>query len=839
MDNGKEEKVLNAIYLDMLISGTVLSLISAVSGFLLDWDLWMIPVIIAGCAAGWAGYLTGRIPVRSGIFLNAGYFALLVFYFCTKTGTVYDCGLVVMVMLFLFIHTQEKLLIWSGAAVGLFSVIFHILFVSDEEHAGIPGYETLSLLLIFVMIPLGCFLILHVVRTSRSTGKEYIKRIKALTGENERAYSFLANVSHELRTPVNAVIGISDIMRKEALPGPMEERVRAIFEAGCRVSEQIRDIMDYTEIDMGTLVVNRNEYRIGSLIDDLIAELDASENCGLELVIDIDPRIPLTLKGDENKLGRILWHLIRNGYKYTDEGGVYLGIGFVRRDYGINLIIEVRDTGRGMSEEVLENAYEKFFQSESGSTRTAGGIGLGLTIVNGLTESMGGVLSIESREGAGTKAVVSLPQEVVDDTPCISLKGDCTVAGFLGFMTTGNLRVREYYMEMIGRLSDSLALTFHRVLSREELEKLVETVRLTHLFVGTGEYLENREYIDALSAKMQVALIADRGLETTVGGHITVLAKPFSGIQITGFLNRHFGSGDVREEDTVIRFPGISALVVDDEHMNLVVAKEILENYGMQVTTAGSGKEAVALCESSDFDIIFMDHMMPEMDGVEAMHLCRQAAAKKNMEINIVALTANATSMAKDMFLREGFDGFVSKPVGTGELEKVLRSVLPKSAAVHVNKASAKQEEDPDDRVLEFGERMPDPKKPDDKGERTLEEVLKELGVDTDYGLQRYGNDRDFYRELLADYAAGGEMVRTDLAEAFGKKDWNAYMIRAHGLKSTSALIGAEKISSTAGKLEQAAKEENGEIIAAYHTKFLNEYGKIVETINAYEKRNP
>ena len=148
------------------------------------------------------------------------------------------------------------------------------------------------------------------------------------------------------------------------------------------------------------------------------------------------------------------------------------------------------------------------------------------------------------------------------------------------------------------------------------------------------------------------------------------MQKPFYALAIANVLNSEVSDDNTDGlQEKQMKCPGVKALVVDDESMNLLVAEGIFSDYGMTVKTALSGAEAIELCEKDTFDIIFMDHMMPEMDGVETMKRLRQLKDVGAERLTVVALTANAVSGAKEMFINEGFDGFVAKPIESVELE--------------------------------------------------------------------------------------------------------------------------------------------------------------------------
>ena len=819
MKNKGKNELYELARLILLIMMALFTTVLIVLNRMLKWEIWMIPVLITCTLICWLIHISGRMAYRTQLYISGIVLVFMMFYYTVNVPTVYDSTALIVLVLVLFAFCGEKLLIMIGLVAGYSGMIIHLLLKSENSGLDLQRSSIIRVAWQFILILLATDFVNRAADAWRRTINSFQEKIDEVTEENNRANNFLANVSHEIRTPVNAVMGLSSVLKKESLPGPVMDNVTAISEAGHRVAEQIGDILDYTEIDMDKLSVTKESYMIASLVNDLLVQLSFTNDYGLDLVVDMEATIPSELIGDSSKIKKILWHLIGNGYKYTDKGGVYVHIYPVEREYGINLILEVKDTGIGMDDDEIDHIYDKFYQSDSHNVRVVGGLGLGIPIVNGFTKAMGGVIVIESEPGEGTTVRVSIPQTVTDSSPCISVreKENCVVAGFLGFMTTGHPKIREYYMEMIAHLVSGLGVSFHRVESREHLEKLVEETKITHLFVGTGEYIENRNYIESLAEKMNVAVVADRGFDVEADPKIAILAKPFYGTQVANFLNHSFEDSTESGEE-VMTCPGIKTLVVDDEPMNLWVAKGIFETYGMVVSTADSGQEAIDMCEIADFDIIFMDHMMPGMDGVEAMKRLRANAQKKNKELCIVALTANAISSAKEMFLSEGFDGFIPKPVEITELERVLKRVLPKSAIQFERKA------DNDMPASEQKETI--------KKDLDAFEILERIGVDTTQGLSYCQKDKNFYCQLLLEYAKNSEEKIKNLQNYYADNDWEDYSIRTHAVKSTSKMIGAMGLYETAKFLEEASKNKDTDEINKKHDEFMIRYDKLMNTIN-------
>ncbi|MBO6015456.1 MAG: response regulator [Lachnospiraceae bacterium] len=268
--------------------------------------------------------------------------------------------------------------------------------------------------------------------------------------------------------------------------------------------------------------------------------------------------------------------------------------------------------------------------------------------------------------------------------------------------------------------------------------------------------------------------------------------------------------------------------------MNLLVANGILRDYGMIVTTALSGAEAIELCKEQDFDLIFMDHMMPEMDGIEAMKRIRANAAREGKEARIIALTANAVSKAREMFLKEGFDVFVSKPIEIVDLERVMRRVLPRSVIEAAQEMDNAQNQEVFDDIrpaqdIKTETAYADAESAD--GMSQLLALLRGQGISTDKGMRYCQNDPEFYKTVLLQYAGDAEDKIQDMCRFFDEKDWANYKIRVHALKSSSKIIGAEQLSELAFRLETAAKQSREEEILAHHDELIARYHSIAEAV--------
>ena len=216
----------------------------------------------------------------------------------------------------------------------------------------------------------------------------------------------------------------------------------------------------------------------------------------------------------------------------------------------------------------------------------------------------------------------------------------------------------------------------------KDLQRFVDKLNVTHIFMGQEEYEENPEFFDKLSlGDIIIGVSADPGFKPRYGSRVMVMPRPLYGYPVMKLLNegRDAKHLDFTEEMVKPVLKNVKALIVDDEPMNLVVARSLFADYDMDIDTADSGREGIDKFVAGDYDIVFMDHMMPEMDGVEAMKLIKKAGEKLSKPAIVVALTANAVSGAREMFIREGFDGFIAKPISITDFERVMVQVLPES----------------------------------------------------------------------------------------------------------------------------------------------------------------
>ena len=691
----------------------------------------------------------------------------------------------------------------------------------------------------------------------RDAQRQWYERIfEELETAGKQNAVFLSNVSHELRTPINMVIGISEVALGRELSPDIRADMTSIKMAGKRLSNQINNMLDYAEIVEGTLTPAKKEYMITSVLNDVITMTALQSNRqNLELVFDIDPKTPAGLIGDSEKISHVLKILVENSIKFTEEGGVNIRIKYRREHYGVNLIIDIRDTGIGMTDFQLTQMYDVFYQADSGSSRLAGGLGLGLPIAQGLLKSMGGFIHFDSKKHQGLSAHIVIPQGVADDQPCIVLNHAerlCVACYFKPERYSCD-EVREYYDGLIFNLVQGLGIEGYQAHNFDSLLKLQRNHKLTHVFIAQSEYEENRTYYEELAKALRVVVIAEREFNLPQDSRLQIIHKPFSALSVANLLNGEMGERGFAEDQAVGRKPftcvGVRALAVDDEEMNLVVAKGVLGSYGIEVDTCLSGREAVAQCGEVSYDIIFLDHMMPGFDGVETLKKIREIRNGAYQDLPIIALTANTVSGAREMFRSEGFTEFVPKPIERTVLERVLRKVLPKSCIQYSARPAGQTAAENDAEIAPAEEPLepadvqarpeepaeppetPDLPEPADSGPSICYDQLAQAGVNVELGLDYCAGDEDFYREMLRMFWAQSEEKRAEIISFYESANWADYAVKVHALKSTSLTIGAEALSAQAKELELAGKQGDAAFIRERHAGLLEAHEKLCARI--------
>ncbi len=675
MNGNKNEK-----YIILLVSLACIGL--SVESIMMGWEFWVPPLIIMGTISLWVMNLTEKPVFEGRIVYYMIYGMLAAFFHGVHETSFFDVAIVIVIVLFSFSFFDR--IYMMNLFFAEFFVIMGIQFylASKGDFVEFDSLNISRVVLHVMVVILAYSVCIKSIKNREEESvieKEKDDRINSVEADME---DFLSNISHELRTPTNVVNGMSEILLRD-WGGP---ELLSIKDAGVILSYQIEDIQDFTECKRNKVILEEEDYMTTSLINDVVVGFRiGGMGKGLELVVDIDPMIPTALVGDVKKLHKMFRHLMVNAIKFTKHGGVYIRLYSEKTDYGINLCLEMTDTGIGMDMRTVQSVVDGLYQVNKKRNRSSGGIGLGLFIVYGFAHRMGGFVKIESEKGVGTTVRVTIPQKVTDPSPCLALH-EKTTKTVLFHVRSDKYKVpmvRDFYRAMATHIATGTKVPLFAAETIKEIEKMREKTDVGFIFMGEEEYLANSEYFDELShTDVVVSVSANFGFKPNPGSGVIVMPKPLYGYPVIKILNEGYAVKDLDVSETSVNpdLFGVRALVVDDEPMNLVVARGMFGDYDMIIDTASGGKEAIDKFRVNDYDIIFMDHMMPEMDGVETMKNIRKVSAELKKPVSIVALTANAVSGAKEMFMMEGFDGFIAKPIFIPDFERVMLRIFPEKA---------------------------------------------------------------------------------------------------------------------------------------------------------------
>jgi signal transduction histidine kinase/DNA-binding response OmpR family regulator len=623
---------------------------------------------------------------------------------------------------------------------------------------------------------------------------------------------FLATMSHEIRTPMNGILGMTELLRGTPLTDQQKRFGDAVYQSGMHLLEIINDILDFSKIETGKLELERTDFDLRQVMEDVAAMFaHQAQAKGLEIASFVPNDLPVTLRGDPVRLRQVLTNLVSNALQFTREGEIVLRVQTLEEDMSrARLRFEVRDTGIGISEHKQGEIFEAFAQADSSTTRRFGGTGLGLTISRRLVRMMAGDIGVVSRPGTGSTFWFELPLEKQDANARGADSPAPTLHGLRVLVVDDNPTNREILAHQLGGWSmhptccDGASEAFLRCQEADEAGKPFDLAILDmHMPDMDGVELARKIKSHARYSAMPLILLSSVLLTTDtcesrgrlIACQLTKPARQSDLFNAIGAAMRRCvpvscspGAIPLPSDgaEGQVRLSG-QVLLAEDHPVNQELATAMLERLGLTVTVAGDGREAVDLLRRRHYELVLMDCQMPEMDGYDATVEIREheRAEGGRAHTPIVALTANAVEGDRERCLAAGMDDYLCKPFSPDQLTAVVIRWLRSStqSAPETGVAMARPTSIASTKRLNAG--------------TAADQAVSARSLDA---IRAMGDA--LLEKVVRIYLNDAPHRLEQMAEAIDAGDTEGLRRLAHGMKASSANLGAHRLAALFKALE-------------------------------------
>lgn len=631
----------------------------------------------------------------------------------------------------------------------------------------------------------------------------------------------ILTMSHEVRTPLNAIIGSVDLlMLTDDLPEKERTHMRNIHEASHALLNMVNETIDYAEIESNEIKIENKRFDFLEMLLQIRTSLYIKTlSKGIEFFLEIEPDIPKHIIGDEKRLRQVMVHILANAIKYTDQGCVRLKI--TRKMVGPKeyLHYEVKDTGIGIRQENQKDIFKAFSNISEKAQEYRSGIGLGLMVCQRLVKMMGGEISFTSEWGKGTSFFFDLELVGSENDPIANVK-QAQQKSIL--ICSDDELLARHLVEMSGKLGVS-ACWNHEMTMVEEF--------YTHILID-NKMSNAREWLERempYSCEKILVIEDSRSASRAMKKADRIMYHPVVCNMIADVLNKselsNFNNNPKGKKELIFKVDHMTALVVDDNSVNTLVASNILKQFGFVTEEVSSGALAMKKVYSKCYDVIFMDYQMPQMDGIESTIEVRKLENGKTPMI--FALTANITEDITSQFKEAGANDILAKPIEMKELSELLHRWIPKDKIL-VADSEAKKEAEHGENTMKV---QPDQEKlsDDPKMDALLRAMKAVPELDVEVGLSHVIGDMDGYVRILEISNSNILQAEDSILDLNKTAAYDDMRIHFHSLKGIFANIGAQELSEESRKMEFASRDHDHAYIKTYLDNYLTSVDKFME----------
>ena len=601
---------------------------------------------------------------------------------------------------------------------------------------------------------------------------------------------FLAKMSHELRTPLNGVIGFTRQLYKTPLNKHQKDYLDTIMLSANSLMTIISDILDFSKLEAGAMELESIQFQLRDAVNEVMTLLAPSAHeKQLELSIYINPQVPDDLTGDPTRFKQVLINLLSNAIKFTEQGSIKVDISYRLLDEeSASVLVSVTDTGVGIPMDKQDSLFTPFGQADSSITRKFGGTGLGLIITKHIVEAMNGRISLNSAPGNGTcftfNSVFRLPNHVfTNDLPSKSLIGkrilylephEHTHHAVLSLLTEWQANVTPCFNEA------SFLSAVENTQTKFDICLIGHMASVDHMQLLKGYVKTVRDSTDYLYLMLNT--VSHNMREAFIGsGADACLSKPLNHRKLCEVLAAPYRLDHPVHniEQSEQKLLPLKVLVVDDNDANLKLICTLLDEQVEVIDTAHNGSQAYSLSKSHKYDVIFMDIQMPIMDGITACKLIQESSL--NEDTPIIAVTAHALHSEKEQLLKDGFKGYLTKPIDEDTLKQIISDHSPQTP---INREKSKNE-------------IPQSPAP-----------FESSRIDWPLALQRAGGKNELALEMLNMLLLSVPETLNLLTKAIDDEACEQVLSIVHKFHGACCYTGVPKLKSLAETIETSLKNE-------------------------------